>query len=336
MRRLEDRNGQGEIMTSSNAAFVTGATSGLGFEAAAQLAESGWSTVVITGRTESRASEARGRLVARTGKDVFRSLVVDLDRPEDVARAAAELKEVGHKLGIVILNAGVVPGSEKVMTDEDIEVTFASSLIGHHQLTMRLLADDLLADDARIIIAGSEAARGDVPTFNPTDLHALADSSYGGDLTAAAEGLIRADGSVKFKPATSYANAKVFVAWWAAQLAQKLPEGMTVNAVSPGSAPDTQAGRNANFFMKKVMMPALKHAPKRFGMAAPVSVAAARYIEVTTYDGVTGEFFASAPKKMTGPIEAMQMPHLRDEESQKAGWDAVVKVAGGVDYPVAA
>jgi hypothetical protein len=88
--------------------------------------------------------------------------------------------------------------------------------------------------------------------------------------------------------------------------------------------------------MKKIMMPMFKHAPKRFGMSAPVSEAAARYIEVTTYDDVTGEFFASAPKKMTGPIEAMQMPHLRDEASQKASWDAVVKVAGGIDYPVAA
>ncbi len=323
-------------MSSSNTALVTGATSGLGFEAAAQLAESGWSTVIITGRTEARASDAKGRLVARTGKDVFQSLVVDLDQPEDVGRAAAELKMDGQKLDILILNAGVVPGSEKVITDEDIEVTFASSLIGHHQLTMQLLADDLLSDDARIVIAGSEAARGDVPTFNPTDLHSLADANYSGDLTAAAEGLIRADGTVKYKAATAYSNAKVFVAWWAAQLAQKLPEGMTVNAVSPGSAPDTNADRNAPFFMKKIMMPMFKHAPKRFGMSAPVSEAAARYIEVTTYDGVTGEFFASAPKKMTGPIEAMQMPHLRDEASQKASWDAVVKVAGGIDYPVAA
>jgi NAD(P)-dependent dehydrogenase (short-subunit alcohol dehydrogenase family) len=323
-------------MSSSNAALVTGATSGLGFEAAAQLAESGRSPVIVTGRTEARASEARGRLVARTGKDVFKTLVVDLDRPEDVSRAAAELKAAGEQLDVVILNAGMVPGSEKVMTDEGIEVTFASSLIGHHQLTMQMLADDVLAENARIVIAGSEAARGDVPTFNPTDLHSLADTSYDGDLSAAAEGLIRADGSVKYKPATAYANAKVFVAWWAAELAKKLPSGMTVNAVSPGSAPDTNADRNAPFFMKKILVPMFKHAPKRFGMSSPVSEAAARYIEVATYDGVTGEFFASAPKKMTGPIEAMQMTHLHDEASQKASWEAVVKVAGGVDYPVAA
>ena len=94
-------------MSTSNTALVTGATSGLGFEAAAQLAESGWSTVIITGRTEARASEAKGRLVARTGKDVFRSLIVDLDVPEDVARAAAELKTTEEKLDVLILNLPV-------------------------------------------------------------------------------------------------------------------------------------------------------------------------------------------------------------------------------------
>ena len=318
------------------AALVTGATSGLGFEAAAQLAQNGWETVLITGRTKERADDARVRLVARTGKNVFRTVALDLNQPIDVERAAAQMRADGTTISVAILNAGMVPGSSKVVTDDNVEVTFASSLIGHHQLTMRMLEDGLLADDARIVIAGSEAARGDVPTFNPTDLHALADASYEGDLTAAAEGLIRGDGSVKYKSATAYSNAKLFVAWWAAQLSQKLPEGMTVNAVSPGSAPDTNADRNAPFFMKKILVPMFKHAPKKFGMSAPVSEAAARYIEVSSYDGVTGEFFASAPKKMTGPIEAMQMPHLHDEASQKASWEAVVKVAGGVDYPVAA
>jgi hypothetical protein len=112
---------------------------------------------------------------------------------------------------------------------------------------------------------------------------------------------------------------------------------MTVNAVSPGSAPDTDASRNAGGFMKYVMLPMFKHAPKSLGMSAPVSVAAHRYIEVAGYDDdTTGQFYASAPKKMTGPIEVMSQPHIRDQVSQKAAWSAVVKVAGGVDYPVAA
>lgn len=324
-------------MSSLGTALVTGATSGLGYEVAAQLADKGFDKVIVTGRTTDRAEQARQSLVDKTGKDVFTALALDLNDPEDVKRAAAEIASDGEQLSVAILNAGMVAGSKLVKTDQDVEITFSSSLIGHHQLTMELLAANMLTDDAAIVIAGSEAARGDVPTFNPTDLKTLADKSFGGDMTAAAEGLIRGNDAVKYKPATVYTDAKVFVAWWAAQLATRLPEGMTVNAVSPGSAPDTLAARNANFFMKHLMIPVFKHAPKRLGMAAPVPVAAARYIEVaTSEDRVTGKFFASAPKKMTGPIEVMHMPHFGDTESQEAAWAATVKVAGGIGYPVTA
>jgi len=318
-------------------ALVTGATSGLGFEAAAQLAEQGTSRVIITGRSPERANEARTALVERTGRDVFVTLAVDLNRPTDVTRAASELAQEGYSIDLLLLNAGMVSGSSLVTTDEDVEITFASSLIGHHELTMQLLEEGLLSDKARIVIAGSEAARGDVPTFKPTDLASYAEKNFDGDLVAAAEALIRGHRSIKYKPATAYANAKVFVAWWSAQLAEKLPEGMTVNAVSPGSVPDTEAARNANFFMKRIMIPMFKHAPKSLGMSSHVSAGSGRYLEVAGYgDDVTGVFFASAPKKMTGPIEAMQMPHFHDAENQEAAWSAVVRVAGGVDYPVSA
>ena len=321
-------------MDTSGTALVTGATSGLGFEAAAQLAEQGWSQVIITGRTAEKAALAGQELVARTGRDIFVPIAVDLNRTDDVTRAARVLRDRGDRISTLVLNAGMVSGSKLVKTDEDVEITFASSLIGHHQLTMQLLADGLLADDARIVIAGSEAARGDVPTFHPTDLNELAVKAYNGDKVAAAEGIIRADGTVTYKPATAYADAKMFVAWWAAQLAERLPAGMTVNAVSPGSAPETGAARNANLFMRYIMMPAFKHAPKRFGMSSSVSTAAGRYLQVIADDtGASGQFYASAPKKMTGPIEVVDLDHVSDSESQQAAWSAVVEVAG-VDYPV--
>lgn len=322
-------------MTTKGTALVTGATSGLGFEAAAQLAEEGWNRVIVTGRSKDNVEKAVQALVERTGKNVFSSVAVDLGRSADVKAAVDRLAKDETKIDFLLLNAGSVQGSQMLKTEENIEVTFASSLVGHHQFTMQLLADQRLAANAAIVIAGSEAARGDVPTFHPTDLKRIAAESFDGDLVAAAKGLFRGT-SVKYKPAVAYADAKLFVAFWSAQLAGKLPDGMTVNAVSPGGAPYTLAARNANFFMKRVMMPVFNHAPARLGLSSSVSVAAHRYLEVESYEGVTGEFFASAPKKMTGPIEAMKMPHIHDEASQTAVWSALVAVSGGVDYPVSA
>jgi hypothetical protein len=45
--------------------------------------------------------------------------------------------------------------------------------------------------------------------------------------------------SVKYEPHRAYADAKCIVAWWAAALARRLPSGMAVYTVSPGSTPDT-------------------------------------------------------------------------------------------------
>lgn len=315
-------------------ALVTGATSGLGFEAAAQLAELGYDRITITGRSAAKADAARAELIARTGRDVYETIALDLGNPDSVRNAAEEMAKRGTKFNLLLLNAGSVGGANLVKTAEGIEITFASSLIGHHQLSMQMIADEMLAEHARIVIAGSEAARGDVPTMNAVNLPDFAAKHHSGDLPAAAESLIRSDRSVKYKPGNAYASAKLFVAYWSAELARKLPAGTTVNAVSPGNAPDTNAVRNANFFMRRIMLPVIKAMPARMGMVSPVSVAAGRYLEASRFpDDVSGGFFASAPKKMTGPLHKVVLPHVLDRASQAAAWDAIVSVSGGVDYP---
>ena len=155
-------------MSNEQTALVTGATSGLGFEAAAQLAEDGYAKVTITGRTTERAEQARQKLIERTGKNVFETLVLDLNSTDSVNQAASALVERHERINALLLNARMVSGSKLVNTVHGIKITFASSLIGHHQLTMALLEGHVLAPAARIVIAGSEAARGDVPTFRST------------------------------------------------------------------------------------------------------------------------------------------------------------------------
>jgi len=318
-------------------ALVTGATSGLGREAAVQLAEAGYGRVIVTGRTGDKARAAAGELTARAGRPVFQAIALDLGDPRSVRAAADRLIEYGIVINVLLLNAGMVSGSQIVKTASGVEITVASSLIGHHQLTMRLLEAGALAPEARIVIAGSEAARDDVPTFSVADVPALAAKEFDGDRQAAVEALMRAEVPGKFKPGDTYSTAKMFVAWWAAALARRLPDGMTVNAVSPGSAPNTNAVRNANFFMRRIMVPMFKHAPKRMGMAASTPVAAQRYIEASEYGAdVSGQFFASAPKKMTGPLHRMDQPHILDVDSQEAAWAATVAVSGGIDAPVPA
>lgn len=317
----------------SRTALVTGTTSGLGFEAAAQLADQGYERVIVTGRTPDKIDAAITRLVERTGKNVFESLVLNLDDQVTVEAAAAELVTRGNQIDVAILNAGIAPPKDVVKTVEGLEATVASSLIGHHLLTMRLLEHDLLTTDASIVIAGSEAARGDVPTFNPVDLNAMAEKHFAGDLEAAIETQMRMESPATYKAGDTYATAKVFVAWWAAELSRALPAGMTVNAVSPGSTPETNAINNAPFYMRKFMVPMFKLIP---GMSHSVADGAGRYLEVAGYGpNVTGKFFASKPKKMTGPLAEIQMDHFGDRDGQRALWNVTSRVSGGVGYEAA-
>ncbi len=56
---------------SDKTVLVTGANSGLGFEAARQLAEAGWGKVILACRSESKAEAARVRLVELTDKEAL-------------------------------------------------------------------------------------------------------------------------------------------------------------------------------------------------------------------------------------------------------------------------
>src|SRR5271170_5070243 len=283
-----------------NLALVTGTTSGLGYSAAKQLVQDGWSHVLVTGRSQPGVDEAVNRLKTDTGTQNISGIALDLNSFASVKKAVAELVKRGVPIDFLLLNAGMMPGKERVVTSENIEASQAP-LIGHHQLTMGLLGAGLLAPDARIVIAGAEPARGDVPMFQFTDLAAFAAKAYKGDRVPAIEAILRSSPNVKYKASTAYSDAKIFVAWWVAALARKLPADMAVYAVSPGSAPDTQAPRNLGFVMKRLMLPIGKLIP---GMSLTVDEGAKRYLAASAFGvDVSGQFFASRPKKMTGPIE---------------------------------
>ena len=306
-------------------ALITGTTSGLGYAAARMLAGQDWREIIVTGRRLARVQETATQLAAETKKQVFTALELDLDAPSSVQSALAELVKRGRPIDFLLLNAGMVPGKKRVLTAAGIEAAQAP-LIGHHQLTVGLLRANLLGPGARIVIAGAEPARGGVPMFKYTDLPAFAAKYYRGDQTAAVEALLRNGPNVKYVPNNTYADAKLIIAWWVAALARRLPSGMAVYAVSPGGATATKVVRNAGPALKYLFIPIVNLIP---GMNQTPETAARRYLQASEFGtDVSGQFFASAQGKFSGPIEVQRQPHLYDRASQEAAWQAVVKVSG--------
>ncbi len=306
-------------------ALVTGATSGLGYAAARLLAAEGYREVIVTGRSLARIQETAAQLAAETKTQVFTPLELDLDAPTSVQAALASLVKRGRPVDFLLLNAGLVPYKQRVLTAAGVEASQAP-LIGHHQLTVGLLNANLLSPNARIVIAGAEPARGGVPMFKYTGLPEFAAKYHQANRTAAVEALIRNGPNVKYVPNNAYADAKLIIAWWTAALARRLPSGMAVYAVSPGGATATKVVRSAGPLLKYLFIPIVNLIP---GMNQTPETAARRYIQASEFGtDVSGQFFASAQGKFSGPIEAQRHPHLHDRASQEAAWQAVVKVSG--------
>ena len=111
---------------SNKTALVTGATSGLGFEAAAQLAESGYGKVILACRTLDKAQGARAALIERCGNDVFDTLAIDTSETKPAVAAADEVGNKGLKIDVLLLNAGM--GATSLRTNGECGTLLATRI----------------------------------------------------------------------------------------------------------------------------------------------------------------------------------------------------------------
>jgi NAD(P)-dependent dehydrogenase (short-subunit alcohol dehydrogenase family) len=321
---------------SASTALITGANSGLGFHAAARLAKLGYTRVVLVARTIEKAEAARARLVEEVGSDPFEVLAADMGDFASVRAAAAAL-EGGGLLDYVLLNAGLVGGATVEHADEGVELAMAASVVGHHLLTTTIADSGLIREGGTIVIAGSEAARGDMPTMGLTDVPAFAAEHTGGHREKAIDALLRGRPPYVYKNMPNYAMVKVFVAWWASALSRRLHNGIRVYAVSPGATANTNAYQHQPAFMRFVMDRVMVPMMRLAGKAHTLDVAIDRYLAPLSWTSDrSGEFWASKPGMghAVGPLEKMTHAHFADIESQEALWSVLVRVTQADLAPV--
>lgn len=135
-------------------ALVTGANSGIGFEAAKALAHRG-AHVVLACRNVAKATEAQ-RLIESGGKASLEVLALDLSSPAGVREAAAAFRARHTRLDLLINNAGVM-WLPRTLTAEGQEMQFATNHLGHFALTGLLLDTVLAAPGSRIVTVSSLA-----------------------------------------------------------------------------------------------------------------------------------------------------------------------------------
>lgn len=123
-------------MTQAKIALITGATRGIGFEIARQLAQMGI-TVILTGRTLVDAEHAANKINA--GEMVALPLRLDVTKPSEIDEAVRFVSEKFGRLDILVNNAGTLLDYKELPTREQMRDTFDVNTIGPYFLTQAML-----------------------------------------------------------------------------------------------------------------------------------------------------------------------------------------------------
>ncbi len=138
---------------SGKVAIVTGANSGIGYEAARALAHKG-ATTILACRNEQKGQAAVEQIMNEKPKGTAVLMLLDLGDLDSVRAFADEFQTRYNRLDLLINNAGVmIPPYGK--TADGFEQQFGVNHLGHFALTGRLL--DLLrrTPKARIVTVSS-------------------------------------------------------------------------------------------------------------------------------------------------------------------------------------
>ena len=138
-------------------AVITGANTGIGFEAASVLAAKG-AHVVLAVRNIDKGRRAAAQIFTRTPRATVTVQRLDLGSLASVRAAADELLATHHKIDLLINNAGVM-FTPRDVTRDGFELQFGTNHLGHFALTGLLLDRLLESQGSRVVTMSSSVHR---------------------------------------------------------------------------------------------------------------------------------------------------------------------------------
>ncbi|XP_060526184.1 retinol dehydrogenase 11-like [Cylas formicarius] len=147
---------------------VTGANTGVGYEAAIDFAKRG-AEVILACRNEDKAAEARDRIRRETDNPNVSYVLVDFASLASVRRCADEIKKKLKRLDVLVNNAG--SGNQRGFTEDGLDKQMQTNYFGPFLLTNLLL--DLITNTpkSRIVNVSSTGAK----YAKPIELESLND-----------------------------------------------------------------------------------------------------------------------------------------------------------------
>jgi len=189
--------------------IVTGSNSGIGKEAALNLAKSGHRVLMLS-RDSEKSEQALEEIRSQSNNNQVFLIKADLSSSQSIFSAVEQIKGDYKTVDVLINNAGVYK-VKREENEDGIEMTFAVNFLAAYLLSELLLERLKTSGSGRIINIVSELYKSGSLDFS--DL--MLENGY--------------------KAGDAYANSKLAAVLYTEKLAkQTKDEGITVNALHPG------------------------------------------------------------------------------------------------------
>ncbi|HMW13506.1 MAG TPA: SDR family oxidoreductase [Chitinophagales bacterium] len=276
--------------------LITGANSGLGFEAAKQLAKQGHEIILLC-RNKEKGEIAVSEIKSYSNNQNIHLYTANLASQKSIEAVAQQIKKDISKLDVLLNNAGGVFNNFQ-LSEDGIEMTIANNHFNYFWLTYYLF--DLLKNgkDARIINVASDshysAKKIDIESFYQK--------------------------KGNYFVLSAYEQSKLANVLFTYTLAEKAkPYNITVNALHPGFVYTPIGEKNGNKFFGMVW----SAASKLFGLS--VEKGARSHIYLASSDEVkdiSGKYFHNCKAKKSSSIsyDKNLQAMLWNESERKSGF----------------
>ncbi|KAL2527754.1 NAD(P)-binding Rossmann-fold superfamily protein [Abeliophyllum distichum] len=266
-------------------AIITGATSGIGAETAKVLGKRG-ARLVLPARNLKAAEDTKARIVSEFPESEIIVMSLDLSSLNSVRKFAFEFESLNLPLNLLINNAGKFSYNHSI-SEDGIEMSFATNYLGHFLLTKLLLSN-------MIRTAKTTGVQGRIVNVS-SNIH----SWFSGDLITYL-GLITKN-KCEYDSTRAYALSKLANVLHTKELSYRLEvmnANVTVNCVHPGIV-RTRLTRDREGFITDLVF----FLASKFLKSIPQAAATTCYVAThPRLVNVTGKYFSDCNEASTSKL----------------------------------